>query len=169
MALHAGLTHRLAFLDITGPYAKAEPTARIRAALAQNISIASSRASAMQCNASPLDVALVVADVVILLERSVYHPFSCEKTGARTKASLLEIHASDVWLRADKQRHEVVKTGGRTRGIWAVRKGDHIRVGMLTRSEPIFVHFVRFHVHHADYLSVEDSIHDALFYNESNI
>jgi hypothetical protein len=49
-----------------------------------------------------LDFALVVADVVILLERSTHYPFSSKKAGARDKASLLELHGSDAWFRADK-------------------------------------------------------------------
>jgi hypothetical protein len=41
--------------------------------------------------------------------------------------------------------------------------------GYLPDLSPFFVHFARFHVHHADHLSVEDSMHDALFYNKSII
>ena len=87
----------------------------------------------------------MVADVVILLERSIHYPSSYEKTGARTKTSLLELHASDAWFRADKQGHEVVVTDGRAPGIWAVRKGDHMqRRATLPDLSPYYiVHFAR--------------------------
>jgi hypothetical protein len=99
LVLHTGLAHRPALLDITGPWAKVEPTAWTWAALAQNVHNASSRACAMH---SFLDFALVVADVVILLERSTHYPLSFKKAGARLKASLLELHGSDAWFRANK-------------------------------------------------------------------
>jgi hypothetical protein len=49
-----------------------------------------------------LDFALVVADVVILLERSIYYPLSFKKAGARLIASFLKLHGSDAWFRANK-------------------------------------------------------------------
>lgn len=48
-----------------------------------------------------LHFALVVADVVILMERSIHYPFSFKKAGARLKASFLEVHGSDAWFRAN--------------------------------------------------------------------
>jgi len=50
-----------------------------------------------------LDVALVAADVVIQLDGSTHYSFPYENTAARFIASLLELHASGAWFRADKQ------------------------------------------------------------------
>lgn len=87
-----------------------------------------------------LDFALVVADVVILLERSIYYPSSSKKAGARIKRpylSSMEVMCGFVRTNSGTRCYDRW-TGSRDLGR---RKGDHIHVGILTRSEPFFLFF----------------------------